>query len=90
MKSYRKRIVDDLQVPMAEKHLSLLVDYTESAYQSTAEHLSVLLKKKEITYGLVGGLCSLGPSLTFPVFKIAVLLFTFVSLHVRAAEWKVA
>jgi hypothetical protein len=41
---------------MAEKHLNLLVDYTESAYQSTAEHLSVLLKKKEITYDLLWAL----------------------------------
>jgi len=55
LKSYHKRNAN-LQDPIAEKHLSLLVDYMESAYQSTVEHLSALLEKNEITYDLLWAL----------------------------------
>ena len=38
------------------RHLSLLVDYVDAAFQPTTEQLSTLLAKKEITYDLLWAL----------------------------------
>jgi hypothetical protein len=43
---------------MRRKHLDLLVDYTETTYKPTVEHLSGLLERLEITYDLLWALFS--------------------------------
>ncbi len=41
---------------MRQKHLGLLVDYTEATFESTVDQLSVLLGKQDITYDLLWAL----------------------------------
>lgn len=55
LKSYRERVAGDSQ-DTCRKHLDVLVDYTETTYKSTVEHLSVLLGTQEITYNLLWAL----------------------------------
>ncbi|KAK0637179.1 P-loop containing nucleoside triphosphate hydrolase protein [Bombardia bombarda] len=57
LKSYRERIAGDSE-GMCRKHLDLLVNYTETTYKPTVEHLSVLLERQEITYDLLWALFS--------------------------------
>jgi len=56
LKSYRERIAGDSKDTCQQQHLDLLVDYAETTYESTAEHLSVLLRMQEITYDLLWAL----------------------------------
>jgi hypothetical protein len=60
LESYRTSMKDDSEDISYLKHLDLLIEYMQAAYELTSERLQSLLKRNEITYDLLWALFKSG------------------------------